>query len=222
MPSPRRHATARRSGCGSWRTRRRRYDWFYNVVSNPTLWFIQHYLWDLKSAPNLDQGLHYAWEKGYVEVNRNFADAVLDELEAEPDAIVLFHDYHLYLVPRLVREARPDAGLQHFVHIPWPQADYWHVLPLPIRQQIHHGLARERRRRLPHDALAAELPVRAAPTSSARTWTSTPGVWSTRGREIRVTANPISVDTREFDELAESPTVRAAEEALARRGGPRS
>jgi len=189
------------------------YDWFYNVVSNPTLWFIQHYLWDLKATPNLDQGLHYAWEKGYVAVNWNFAKAVLDELDAEPDATVFFHDYHLYLAPRFVREARPGAALQHFVHVPWPQADYWHVLPLAIRQQVHEGLlandvvgfhtTRWQRSflRCCIDFTAAECDVRA-------------GRAEYNGREIRVTANPISVDTREFDELAESPAVRAAEDAL--------
>jgi trehalose 6-phosphate synthase len=189
------------------------YDWFYNVVSNPTLWFIQHYLWDLKATPNLDQGLHYAWEKGYVAVNRNFADAVLDELAGEPEATVFFHDYHLYLAPRFVREARPEAVLQHFVHVPWPQADYWHVLPLAIRQQVHEGLlandvvgfhtTRWQRSflRCCIDFTGADCDVRA-------------GRAEYNGREIRVTANPISVDTREFDELAESPAVRAAEEAL--------
>src|SRR5215218_6137696 len=69
------------------------YDWFYNVVANPTLWFLQHYL----------------WEDGYVPVNRAFAEAALAELDAQPDAAVIFHDYHLYLAPRFVREARPDA-----------------------------------------------------------------------------------------------------------------
>ena len=118
----------------------RAYDWFYNVVSNPTLWFIQHYLWDLKDEPSLDDGLHRAWTEGYEVVNRNFAAAVLEELDREPGATVFFHDYHLYLAPRHVRDARPDATLQHFVHIPWAQADYWHVLPLEIRQQIHEGI----------------------------------------------------------------------------------
>ena len=60
----------------------RAYDWFYNVVSNPTLWFIQHYLWDLKDEPSLDDGLHRAWTEGYEVVNRNFAAAVLEELDA--------------------------------------------------------------------------------------------------------------------------------------------
>src|SRR5215204_6584160 len=71
------------------------YDWFYNVVSNPILWFLQHYLWDLAEQPNVDHGLHHAWQEGYVPVNRAFADAVLEELERQPDAAVFFHDYHL-------------------------------------------------------------------------------------------------------------------------------
>ena len=58
------------------------YDWFYNVVANPTLWFLQHYLWNLAQAPNVDRGLHHAWEEGYVAVNAGFADAVVAELEA--------------------------------------------------------------------------------------------------------------------------------------------
>ena len=77
------------------------YDWFYNVVANPTLWFLQHYLWALAYAPNIDRGLHHAWDDGYVPVNRAFADAALAELEAQPDAAVFFHDYHLYLAPRV-------------------------------------------------------------------------------------------------------------------------
>ena len=116
------------------------YDWYYNVISNPTLWFLQHYLWNLAYAPNHDPGLHHAWEEGYIAVNEGFADAVLAELEDEPDTAVFFHDYHLYLAPRMVRERRPATALVHFVHIPWPQPDYWHVLPSPIRRAIHDGL----------------------------------------------------------------------------------
>src|SRR5712691_1558739 len=76
-------------------------DWFYNVVSNPTLWFLQHYLWALARAPLVDQALHTAWREGYVPVNRTFAEAAVEELERDPDASVFFHDYHLYVAPRL-------------------------------------------------------------------------------------------------------------------------
>ena len=75
-----------------------------------------------------------------MPVNRAFADAVLAELDAQPDAAVFFHDYHLYLAPRFVRDARPDASLAHFVHIPWPEPNLWRVLPERIRHAIHDGL----------------------------------------------------------------------------------
>ncbi|MDQ3824039.1 MAG: trehalose-6-phosphate synthase [Actinomycetota bacterium] len=188
----------------------RAYDWFYNVVANPTLWFLQHYLWDLVERPNVDQGLHHAWDEGYVAVNRAFADAALAELEREPDAAVLFHDYHLYLAPRYVREARPDAHLAHFVHIPWAQPDYWHVLPEPIRRAIHDGLlandvvgfhaARWRRNflRCCADVLGAE------PDGVS-------GRVAHDGRETHVTVRPMSVDPAEFHELATSDAVLAAE-----------
>jgi trehalose 6-phosphate synthase len=189
------------------------YDWFYNVVSNPTLWFLQHYLWDFKEAPNLDQGLHHAWDNGYCAVNRSFADAVLDELERNPDATVFFHDYHLYLAPRYVRAAQPSATLQHFVHIPWPQPDYWHVLPLRIRQQVHEGL-------LANDAVGFHTIrwrrnfFRCCIDFIGAACDFESGVAEYDGRETRVTANPISVDTREFDDLADSVPVLAAEESL--------
>jgi trehalose 6-phosphate synthase len=189
------------------------YDWFYNVVSNPTLWFLQHHLWDLKESPNVDQGLYHAWEQGYVAVNRGFAETVLDELERTPDATVFFHDYHLYLAPRFVREARSDATLQHFVHIPWPEADDWHVLPRAMREQVHDAILANdvigfhTRRwlrsflRCCADFLGAEGDLDA-------------GAVEYQGRRVHVTANPISVDTNEFDELAQSEPVLAAEQVL--------
>jgi len=189
------------------------YDWFYNVVANPTLWFIQHYLWDLKDEPTLDDGLHRAWAEGYEVVNRNFAVAVLDELDRQPGATVFFHDYHLYLAPRLVREGRPGATLQHFVHIPWAQADYWHVLPLQIRQHIHEGI-------LANDVVGFHTPrwsrsfLRCCEDFVGAQCDDVRSTVEHGGREVRVTANPISVDVREFDALAKSEAVLAAERAL--------
>jgi trehalose 6-phosphate synthase len=184
------------------------YDWFYNVVANPTLWFLQHYLWDLKEAPRWDRGLHHAWDEGYVAVNRGFADAVAAELDREPDAAVFLHDYHLYLAPRMIRDDRPTATLAQFIHIPWPQSDQWRVLPEPIRFAIHEGLLandvigfhseRWRRNfvRACHDILDLDSePVR---------------------RQTLVA--PLSADPVEFDELATSDAVLAAErEIVARR-----
>ena len=52
----------------------------------------------------------------------------------------MVHDYHLYTLPDLVRRARPDVFLHHFVHIPWTQSDAWRVLPTRIREEIFAGL----------------------------------------------------------------------------------
>src|SRR5437763_16841210 len=50
------------------------YDWFYNVIANPILWFLQHYLWELAYTPAVDHAVRHAWEQGYVRVNQGFAD----------------------------------------------------------------------------------------------------------------------------------------------------
>ena len=175
------------------------YEPYYNVVANPTLWFLQHGLWERKHDPDADPAR--PWEDGYVAVNRAFADAVVDELERRPEAAVLFHDYHLYLAPRLVRERRPDAALAHFTHIPWVGPDAWGVLPEPIVRAIHEGL------------LAADIVGfhthrwRRAFLDSCRALGLDPD-------EERVTAHPISIDPDEFEALAASEAVLERERAL--------
>jgi trehalose 6-phosphate synthase len=115
------------------------YDQFYNVVANPLLWFIQHYLWDLSNAPDIRRQEVDAYEHGYRVVNEDLALAVLDEVESD-DAVVMLHDYHLYTAPKVIREARPGVFLHHFIHIPWTQPDAWRVLPSDIREDIYEGL----------------------------------------------------------------------------------
>jgi trehalose 6-phosphate synthase len=116
------------------------YDRFYNVIANPILWFIQHYLWDLSNAPDIRQEEADAWEYGYEAVNADIAAAVLKAVEDDPEPLVMLHDYHLYSCPARLREARPDAFLHHFVHIPWSQPDSWRILPGRMREQIYRGL----------------------------------------------------------------------------------
>ncbi len=116
------------------------YDRFYNVFANPMLWFIQHYLWDLSNAPDIRREEIEAFEFGYNVVNEDLARAVVEELEGSPEPVVMVHDYHLYTLPDLVRRARPDVFLHHFIHIPWTQSDAWRVLPKRIREEIFTGL----------------------------------------------------------------------------------
>jgi trehalose 6-phosphate synthase len=116
------------------------YDRFYNVIANPILWFIQHYLWDLSNAPDIRHEEAIAWDYGYEVVNSDIAEAVLRTIADETEPLVMFHDYHLYTAPATVRAARPDAFLQHFVHIPWSQPDSWRIIPARWREAIYRGL----------------------------------------------------------------------------------
>lgn len=122
-------------------TPRRAYHKYYNVICNPLLWFIQHYMWSSPYTPRVDSVIYDAWESGYVYVNREFADAIVEEAQrSELRPLVMVHDYQLYLVPRMVRERVPHARIHHFVHIPWPASSYWELLPSMIRVAICDAL----------------------------------------------------------------------------------
>ena len=116
------------------------YDLFYNVIANPQLWFVQHYLWDLSNAPDIRKEEKEAWEVGYEVVNTDIARCVINRIDGQDSPIVMLHDYHLYTAPALIREARPDAFLHFFVHIPWPHPDAWRILPTRWRERIYRGL----------------------------------------------------------------------------------
>ena len=116
------------------------YDRFYNVIANPLLWFIQHYLWDLSNAPDIRRNEVEAFEYGYNVVNEDLASAVIEEIEGDDEPVVMVHDYHLYTCPAIIRRAREDVFLHHFVHIPWTHPDAWRVLPSNMRTEIFEGL----------------------------------------------------------------------------------
>ena len=174
------------------------YDGYYNRVANGTLWFLHHYLWGLAAEPNLGPDFRQAWT-GYEHVNRSFAEAVLGELDREPSAAVCFQDYHLFLAPAHVRAARPEARLSHFVHVPWPQADYWHALPADIRRAVHEGLCA-------NDVVGfhTERWRRSFVQSSEEL----------AGARTASTVNPIGIDPAEFDLLRESAAVLEEERRI--------
>jgi trehalose 6-phosphate synthase len=189
------------------------YDRYYNVLANPLLWFVQHELWPTGLAPDIDHGTWEAWE-AYRRVNAAFAEAVIAEADAAGDGVsVLLHDYQLYLVGADVRAARPDLVLSHFVHIPWPGRGAWRVLPTELREAIGRGL-------LACDVVGFH--VESYVREFLAFCEAVPGTvvdWQRRsvrsnGRETLVRAYPISVDPDEFDGLASSPAVLAAEETL--------
>jgi trehalose 6-phosphate synthase len=120
------------------------YDGYYNVIANPLLWFLQHSMWDYAHAPTITRSTWEAWDQGYVEINRLFADAIARQIRACPQpSLVMLQDYHLYLAPRFIRRRLrrgPKYTLTHFIHIPWPGPEIWGVLPMRMRRSILEGL----------------------------------------------------------------------------------
>ncbi len=192
-------------------------DDFYTVIANPLLWFIQHHLYDLNTAPNITRRETEAFEAGYAAVNRAFADIVAEEVTAAGgDAIVMVHDYHFYLLPAEVRARCPHVFLHHFVHIPWPQPDSWRVLPPGMREALFRGmlgndvvgfhtehyarnflLGCQELLGIPVDLSAMEAVV--------------------DGRAVRARWYPISIDPEAFEDMARSKAVRGYEDELAAR-----
>jgi trehalose 6-phosphate synthase len=192
------------------------YDRFYNIFANPMLWFIQHYLWDQSNAPDIRRHEVEAFEFGYNVVNEDLAEAVLEEIEGQDEPVVMVHDYQLYTLPGMIRKARPDAFLHHFVHIPWTQSDAWRVLPKRIRDEIYGGLlandiigfhTRSYRRNFLQccrDLLELEVDMER-------------GVVHCEDRDVWVRAYPLPIDWRATQEIARRDRVREFEEALLRR-----
>lgn len=120
------------------------YESYYNVIANPLLWFLQHSMWNFISSPTITRATWDAWEQGYVAANREFAAVIAQHLKtAKTHTLVMLQDYHLYLVPRLLRNLlrrRRNYTLTYFVHIPWPGSEDWGFLPAGMRQPILEGL----------------------------------------------------------------------------------
>jgi trehalose 6-phosphate synthase len=67
--------------------------------------------------------------KHYQEVNRKFADALLEEMKGTSRPVVLVQDYHFALLPRMIKQSRPDARVAIFWHIPWPNPEAFGICP---------------------------------------------------------------------------------------------
>jgi alpha,alpha-trehalose-phosphate synthase [UDP-forming] len=77
------------------------------------------------------------WES-YQSVNRKFASAVLEEMEGTENALLLVQDYHFALLPRMIKEQRPDVRVAIFWHIPWPNPEAFRICPW--QREVLEGL----------------------------------------------------------------------------------
>ena len=109
----------------------------YNGIANSVLWFVQHMLYQTPLEPVFDAEFRRQWAS-YETYNRAFAEALA--AEAADGARVLVQDYHLALVPGMLRELRPDLRIGHFSHTPWAPVDYFRMLPDDIARRLLRGM----------------------------------------------------------------------------------
>jgi len=105
-------------------------DLYYNGFCNKTIWPLFHYFLQYTT---FDKKLWYA----YQQVNGIFCEKLSEIVNA--DDIIWIHDYHLMLLPKLIREKLPDAMIGFFLHIPFPSFEIFRVLPW--RREILEGLS---------------------------------------------------------------------------------
>ncbi len=176
---------------------------YYEGFSNATLWPLYH---DVVAPPLY----HREWWETYVRINQRFAVAAAEV--AADGATVWVQDYQLQLVPRRLRELRPDLRVGFFLHIPFPPTELF--MQLPWRVQIIDGL-------LGADLIGFQLPggaqnfrwlagrLAGKATSRASVGVrSRPGEIVDGDRVVKVGAFPISIDASRLDELSRGVQVQ--------------
>jgi trehalose 6-phosphate synthase len=187
-------------------------EFYYEGFSNDTLWPLYH---DVIAPPSY----HREWWESYVAVNKRFAAAAA--AISAPGAVVWVQDYQLQLVPKMLREARPDLTIGFFNHIPFPP--YGIYSQLPWRRQIIEGL-------LGADVIGFQRTADAGNFARAVrrllgyvTKTTAIEVPGENPRTVIAKAFPISIDSMSFEELARQPEIQArAQEIREGLGNPKT
>lgn len=163
---------------------------YYGGFANGTLWPLFHLF---VGRTRIDAA---TW-RVYERVNERFAAAVADD--ARRGALVWVHDYHLLLVPYYLRRLAPDARLAFFLHIPFPAADVFRVLPWSrhlLRGMLASDLVGFQIQAYAHHFLACAEQLLGCEVDRAT------GVVRFEGREVSVQTHPISVDAEAIEQLA--------------------
>jgi trehalose 6-phosphate synthase len=113
-----------------WLTREEE-DGYYYGFSNEGLWPLCH-ITHTRPVFRLEDWSHYR------KVNERFAEALLKEIDREKSPLILVQDYHLALLPLMIKKKRPDAKVALFWHIPWPNPEAYGICPW--RQEILQGM----------------------------------------------------------------------------------
>jgi trehalose 6-phosphate synthase/phosphatase len=172
---------------------------FYEGFSNGTLWPTFHYFSELATY----EPAH--WE-AYRAVNEKFCAAVL--ALAGPDDTIWVHDYQLLLLPELLRQARPEATIGFFLHIPFPSYELLRVLPWGaelLRGMLGADLIGFHTYGYLHHFLSAVGHLLGLPTHNGQVETPT--------RTVLVDAFPMGIDYERYAQTAASEVARAHERA---------
>ncbi|MGB8329276.1 MAG: trehalose-6-phosphate synthase [Polyangiales bacterium] len=166
---------------------------FYEGVSNAVLWPLLH---GFEATIPVGEA---PWSS-YVKANQEFANAT--ESMSGPNDLIWVQDYHLMLVPGMLRAKRPKARIGWFCHIPWPPPDTFGILPW--REEVLEGL-------LGADILGFHLPEYAEHfRQCVRRYTGyrlSRDTVAHRGRTVKTIAAPIGVPVDELQAVATDPEV---------------
>lgn len=179
---------------------------YYRGFANATMWPLLH---NAIEKPRFER----SWWRVYQEVNSAFAQRTLMAIADNPDAIAWVHDYHLMLVPQLVRARHPAQPIGFFLHVPWPSPDIY--ARLPWRDQVLTGL-------LGADVIAFHTDdyrfnfLRSVERQLGDSGVEIRGssVVLTDGREVTTATAPISIDAADFAATAVDPEVKESIRAL--------
>lgn len=178
-------------------------DNYYYGMANRVLWPVSHYM-----IQHLE--LKDDFITAYRDVNRQFAEAVLEESSA--DDFIWFQDYHLMLAPRIVREERPSAIIGHFWHIPWPAMEVYRILPWSrelLRGMLGCDLIGFHVEEYVENFIESARVLLGAEVRGNRIY------WE--GHETRVEAHPIGIEVDRFKRMADSDEVKEQVETLRNR-----
>jgi trehalose 6-phosphate synthase len=175
------------------------------VVRNGGQGYANQVLWPLCHVTLDRVSYRKVFWAGYQTLNHRFADTVLDELDKQP-ASVWIHDYHLGILPALIKKDSPDTTICHFWHVPWPGPDVFRILP--ERRELLEGL-------LAADCLTFQTMSYVTAFADCVTEFLDASVSIDplkaivlyRGHKTKLTARAISVHFNQFSDLAKSMEV---------------
>ncbi|GAA2465802.1 alpha,alpha-trehalose-phosphate synthase (UDP-forming) [Winogradskya humida] len=168
---------------------------YYEGFANSTLWPLYH---DAVLPPVFDRG----WWETYKAVNQRFAHAAAEAVE--PGGTVWVQDYHLQLVPQMIRELRPDVLIGFFLHVPFPPPELFMQLPRRLdllRGMLGADLVGFQRPQAAHNIAQLAVKLLGARVTGDDQITLD-------GRAIRTGAFPMSIDVAEMQALAARRDVR--------------